>query len=52
MCLSVIHTHTHTHTELVTQVQILHEAVGVSLHANAFEEGMSPSFLSLAMDKL
>ena len=38
--------------ESVAQVQILDEAVCVSLHANALERDINPSFLSQAMGKL
>ena len=37
--------------KLVNQVQILDEAVCVSLHANAIEKGMNPSVLPLTMGK-
>ena len=38
--------------EVATQVQILNEAVSVSLHANALGKGRDPAILPLAMGKL
>ena len=37
--------------DLVTQVQIIDEAVCISLCANAFGKGMNPFILSLSMGK-
>ena len=37
--------------ELATQVHILDEAIGISLHANAFGKGINPSILYPVMGK-